>query len=98
MLWKAAGSDKGTEHVWVISKDLMMPIAAVAESVMLLFGKNSRITKKGIKLSCMTRYYNISKAKTRLGYRPIYTMQEGAARAVKWYYEDQAKREQKNGK
>lgn len=93
MLWRAAGSEKGTEHVWVIPKDVMLPIATVVETVMLLLGKQSRITKKGIKLSCMTRYYNITKAKTRLGYAPIYTLQEGAERAVKWFYEDKKRLE-----
>jgi sterol-4alpha-carboxylate 3-dehydrogenase (decarboxylating) len=40
------------------------------------------MTARGIKYSCMTRYYNIRKAKERLRYKPIFGMREGLQRAV----------------
>jgi sterol-4alpha-carboxylate 3-dehydrogenase (decarboxylating) len=82
-LWKIAGNTKGTEGNWIITKDVGIPMAALAETILPLIGRTSKLTRRGIRYSCMTRYYNINKAKQRLGYRPIVSMKEGIERAVK---------------
>lgn len=84
MLWKIAGSEKGTEGVWVITKDVGIPLATLLEGIGYLTGKPAKLSRKAITMSCMTRYYNINKAKQRLGYKPIFTLREGAERSVKW--------------
>lgn len=84
MLWREAGCTLGTDHVWVISKEIGLPLAGVVETVCGLFGIHTPFTRKAFRMSSMTRYYNISKAKTRLGYKPLWTLQEGIVRAVKW--------------
>lgn len=82
-LWALAGSKEGTERVWTITKEVGIPLAAVAETLLPLIGRQSKLTRRSIRFSCMTRYYNISKAKKRLGYKPIVSMKEGTERAVK---------------
>jgi sterol-4alpha-carboxylate 3-dehydrogenase (decarboxylating) len=84
MLWKAAGSDKGIEGVWTITKDVGIPLATLLEAVGYVIGKPAKLTRKAIKFSCMTRYYNINKAKQRLGYVPLVSLKEGAERAVNY--------------
>lgn len=87
MTWKAAGLQKGTEHVWIIGRGLGLTLAMIVENVMRVFGKQATFTTLGVKFSCMTRYYNISKAKKRLGYTPIVSLQEGIERGVAWALE-----------
>jgi sterol-4alpha-carboxylate 3-dehydrogenase (decarboxylating) len=82
-LWAIAGNTKGTEGVWTITKGVGVPLATVAETALWLIGKKSKLTPRGIRFSCMTRYYNIGKAKERLGYKPIVSTREGMERSVK---------------
>jgi sterol-4alpha-carboxylate 3-dehydrogenase (decarboxylating) len=91
-VWKAAGSEKGTEHVWEISQDVGMAIGGLLEWGMWLIGRTPKLTRRQVRYSCMTRYYDVGKAKRRLGYRPIVGLQEGIERAV-GYFNDEAKRE-----
>lgn len=97
MAWKAAGSQKGTEHVWVISKDIGIALAGVMEWVMWAMGKKSTLTTLGVKFSSMTRYYNISKAKKRLGYKPLVSLQEGVERGVAWALDKRRVESEKKG-
>lgn len=82
MIWKAAGATQGNEGVWTITKDIGLPLATVMEAVYGLLGKQPKLTRKAIVFSCMTRYYDITKARMRLGYEPIVSLKEGAERAV----------------
>lgn len=93
MVWKAAGSTQGTDHVWTIGKDVGLALGSVIEWVMWGIGKTPSLTRRQVRYSCMTRYYNIDKAKTRLGYKPLVSLEEGITRAVKWFVaeEQQAK-------
>ncbi|RFU29203.1 hypothetical protein B7463_g7142, partial [Scytalidium lignicola] len=96
-VWKAGGSDKGIEQVWELPKDLMLAAGAAAEWVMWLIGKRAKLTRREVKYSCMTRYYNISKAKARLGYRPIVPLKEGIEKGVAWFIEQEKKDAEKKG-
>lgn len=84
-LWALAGSKKGTEGVWTITKEVGIPLATVSETLLPLIGRQSKLTCRAIRFSCMTRYYNISKARQRLGYKPIVSYREGMERAVGHY-------------
>lgn len=84
-VWKTAGSDKGTEHVWEISKTMGMLIGAIIEWVMWAFGKTPSLTRRQVRYSCMTRYFDCSKAKRLLGYHPVVSLQEGIERSVNWF-------------
>lgn len=92
-LWALAGHKKGTEGVWVITKDVGIPLATVSETLLPMFGKQSKLTRRGIKFSCMTRYYSCTKAKERLGYRPLVGMKEAMRRSVEDHLESRKKGE-----
>ncbi|TAQ86096.1 hypothetical protein B7494_g5578 [Chlorociboria aeruginascens] len=95
MLWKAAGSDKGTDHVWVISKDVGLAIGGLLEWMMWAMGRTPKLTRRQVKYSCMTRYYDIGKAKKRLGYAPVVGLEEGIRRSVKWFTEERRREGEK---
>lgn len=89
-VWKAAGSDLGTEHVWVIGRDVGMAVGALLEWAMWALGRTPKLTRRQVRYSCMTRYYDCGKAKRRLGYRPLVGLQEGVTRSVSFFTEQQA--------
>ncbi|KAF2859627.1 hypothetical protein K470DRAFT_218780 [Piedraia hortae CBS 480.64] len=83
-VWAAAGDRTKPSDVWVLSKDVGLLIAMLMEFAFWLFklGKPN-LTRGQVKYTCMTRYYNIDKAKTRLGYRPVVKLSEGIERGVR---------------
>lgn len=91
-VWKAAGSDKGTEHVWEIGEEMGSLLGGIMEWGYWLARKQPKLTRRQVRYSCMTRYYSCGKARTRLGYEPIVGLQEGVNRAVAWF-EEERKRE-----
>ncbi|KAI9052738.1 hypothetical protein LZ554_003012 [Drepanopeziza brunnea f. sp. 'monogermtubi'] len=96
-VWKAAGSDKGTEHVWVIGRDVGMAIGALLEWGMWVVGRTPKLTRRQVRYSCMTRYYDCGKAKRRLGYKPLVGLQDGIARSVKYFVDEMAREGEKKG-
>ena len=95
--WKAAGSEKGTEHVWIIGRDVGMSIGAILEWGMWVVGRTPKLTRRQVRYSTMTRYYDCGKAKRRLGYKPLVGLQEGVTRAVGWFEEQRVKEGEKKG-
>lgn len=96
-LWRHAGSEKGTDHVWKIGKDVGMTLGAVLEWTFWAMGRQSKLTRRQVKYSSMTRYYDCSKAKDRLGYKPIVSLDEGLKRGAKWFEEKRVKEGEKMG-
>ncbi|KAI9838637.1 MAG: hypothetical protein M1819_004951 [Sarea resinae] len=88
MVWKAAGDKTGT-NVWTIPKDTGLKIATILEWLFWFVGKTPNLTRKQVRYSCMTRYYNIDKAKRRLGYKPLVSLEEGVQKSVKWFLEQE---------
>jgi sterol-4alpha-carboxylate 3-dehydrogenase (decarboxylating) len=82
-LWKIAGDKRGIDNVRVIPKGIGLSIATAIEWIWWIAGKTPTLTRKQVKYSCMTRYYNIGKAKERLGYKPIVSLPDGIERTVK---------------
>ncbi|KAI1000024.1 hypothetical protein K3495_g8170 [Podosphaera aphanis] len=89
-VWKVAGWDSGTEHVWEISRTSGMLIGAILEWGMWAIGRVPKLTRRQVRYSCMVRYYDCTKAKKLLGYEPQFDLQEGIERSVRWF-EDQKK-------
>lgn len=82
-VWRYAGDQTPASSIWHISKDIALFIAAAMEWIFWLFRLGApSLTSTKVRFSCMTRYYNIDKAKSRLGYKPIVSMDEGLKRAV----------------
>lgn len=96
-VWKAAGSEKGTEHVWVIGRDMGMAIGGLLEWGMWCLGRTPKLTRRQVRYSTMTRYYDCGKAKRRLGYSPLVGLQEGITRAVGWFDEQRVTEGEKKG-
>ncbi|PIB01864.1 Sterol-4-alpha-carboxylate 3-dehydrogenase, decarboxylating [Cercospora beticola] len=83
MCWAAAGDKTRPEQVWKLSKDVGLFLATLMEWIFFLFrlGKPN-LTRQQVRYTCMTRYYNIDKAKRRLGYSPLVGLQDGIKRGV----------------
>ena len=81
----AAGHPVKPQDVWVIPKSVGLSMALIAEWIIWIssLGKSrSTMTRSGIRYSCLTRTYCIDKAKTRLGYKPRVSMEDGIKRGV----------------
>ncbi|PHH60318.1 hypothetical protein CDD81_1844 [Ophiocordyceps australis] len=100
-VWQAAASANSTEspspypppvppcRVWVLSPSLSRSLGFLSELVCNLLGKSPTFTRQRAAMSTMTRYYNITKAKTLLGYQPLWTLPQGVARGVAWFLNQQ---------
>ena len=82
-VWAAAGDTTRAKDVWALSKDFGLLIATLMEWIFWILMKGKpKLTRQQVRYSCMTRYYNINKAKARLGYRPVIGLEEGVKRGV----------------
>ncbi|KAA8915918.1 hypothetical protein TRICI_001932 [Trichomonascus ciferrii] len=74
-VWKYDGlTNAGTI---VIPKTLGVVIGYFAQFACFLLGKEPTLTPFRVRTSCAVRYYNISKAKQILGYKPLVGVEEG---------------------
>ncbi|KAH7124180.1 hydroxysteroid dehydrogenase [Dendryphion nanum] len=83
-----AGHPVPKDKVTVVPSSVYYAFAVVAEWAVWAFSlgsKESHVNRRMAKYLTMTRTFNISKAKERLGYRPQVSMQEGIKRAVQHY-------------
>ena len=96
-IWKNLGNKEGNESVWVIGQEVGNVLGSVMDWGMWCVGKKSKLTPREVKYSCMTRYYDCSKARTRLGYEPIVGLKEGVRKAVGWFEEESRREGEKKG-
>jgi sterol-4alpha-carboxylate 3-dehydrogenase (decarboxylating) len=90
-VWRAAGSELGTDHVWHLPREIGYWLGYLSECYFALVRKPPTFNRQRIVYSTMTRYYNIDKAKRRLGYRPLVSLDEGVKRAVAWFLAQEKK-------
>ncbi|KAJ5625374.1 hypothetical protein N7510_001683 [Penicillium lagena] len=86
-IWALVGRVVEPDQVWALPEGLLGTIGGIAETVLGIFGKTPRLTRRQVRYSCMTRYFSIEKAKYRLAYLPVVTVDEGVARAVGYVIE-----------
>ncbi|KAG5949983.1 hypothetical protein E4U53_005588 [Claviceps sorghi] len=90
-VWKAAGhaSPPGPaeKNVWTLARGTSLALGSLSAFFFGLVGKPPTFTRVRAVMATMTRYYNISKAKSVLGYEPLWTLQEGVDRGVAWFLE-----------
>ncbi|RDA83574.1 hypothetical protein CP532_4759 [Ophiocordyceps camponoti-leonardi (nom. inval.)] len=86
-VWREAGHDRGTDAVWVLPRGLGVFIGVVAETFCRLLGLPPFLTRQRAVISTLTRYYNISKAKSVLRYEPLWSLSEGISRSLVWFRE-----------
>ncbi|CAK4034142.1 C-3 sterol dehydrogenase C-4 decarboxylase family [Lecanosticta acicola] len=83
LAWKYAGDKTQPQEIWIISRTWAMVIAGLLEWICwLLRLGDPPLTRQKVRLSCMTRYYSVEKAKHRLGYRPLIGVREGLRRGI----------------
>lgn len=94
-VWHEAGDRIPLSSVWHLSADTAWTIGAILEWLFWVLGKKPNLTRAQVKYSSMSKYHNITKAKQRLGYEPIVSLQEGIRRGVQYILEQDAKAGQK---
>ncbi|KAF2480402.1 hypothetical protein BDY17DRAFT_255258 [Neohortaea acidophila] len=83
-VWATAGDKTDINKVWWLSTDLGLFIATLMEWIFWILRLGTpKLTRQQVQYSTIARYFNIEKAKTRLGYEPICGMDEGIRRGVK---------------
>lgn len=83
------------KDAFVISEGFLTVVGAITEGIFALLGKTPRLTRRMVRYSCMTRYYSCAKAKERLGYKPVVSVEEGLARAVGYVLANKAATKEK---
>jgi sterol-4alpha-carboxylate 3-dehydrogenase (decarboxylating) len=87
-IWQFRGWEEDKNYdlkrVWVMSAFWANLIAGVLELIMGIFGKVPNFTKFAVKQSTIDRYFCIDKARLRLKYEPIWSLEEGIERGVKY--------------
>lgn len=82
-VWRAAGDTTKPSQVWVLPQGFALFLATVFEWVFWILQKGKpNLSRQQVSFTCMTRYYNIDKAKKRLGYRPVVGLEDGIKRGV----------------
>lgn len=84
-VWKEAGDENALDisKAIVLGAQLAMFFATVAELILAPFGIKPNFNRISVRNSAMTRYFCINKAKERLGYQPIVTLEDGIRRGVR---------------
>jgi sterol-4alpha-carboxylate 3-dehydrogenase (decarboxylating) len=85
---KGVGCEVRKEDVKVVPVRLGMLTAFLAEWLVWIVSggkRQSGITRFGVRYSTISRTFDIAKTKRVLGYRPVYSMEEGLERSVKWF-------------
>lgn len=83
LVWGLAGDTTRRDQVWVITRPWALLVAGLLEWVFWALGLGEPpLTRTKVRLSCMTRYFCIDKAKKRLGYKPLVGLEEGLKQAV----------------
>jgi sterol-4alpha-carboxylate 3-dehydrogenase (decarboxylating) len=84
----AAGYPLEKKDIWAIPARVMWIITTITECLYWCFtfgSKQPRFTRSKLKYMVIHRYFDISKAKTRLGYSPKVSIEEGIQKTVQWY-------------
>ncbi len=63
----------------------MMGAAHAASCVGKLVGKKFKLTPFSVKMLVIHRWFDITRAKTDLGYTPIYTSEQGWKETIEWF-------------
>ena len=79
---RAAGQPVDPAKIRVLSRWQALVIAFVMEWVFWLKGGVAPLDRVKVKYATMNRYYDVSKAKERLGWQPKVEWKEGVRRAV----------------
>lgn len=96
-VWAQCGPMQPAGKAWVLPRGLMMAVAGITETIGWLGFKTGHLTKQVVYYATLQKYHNIDKAKKRLGYRPLVSLQEGVRRGVAAVMEDRKAEAAKKG-
>ncbi len=96
-IWHEAGDRLPLSGVWHLSEGVASVIGGILEAVFWVLGKKPNLNRAQVRMSVVTKYHNISKARERLGYEPIVSLEEGIRRGVKYILDQEEKAGQKKG-
>ena len=87
-IWAAAGETRTVAQTWVLPKGLGLMIAGLMDWVYwigTMGRKKPNLTRRIMNYTTLTRCYSCKKAKERLGYKPVWTLDEGFERTIEWF-------------
>lgn len=76
---------------------LGLVLGGACDAVAAVTGKEMAFSTFRVKFTTLNRYFNIKKAKLRLGYEPIVSLEEGLKRACDAWDADQREKGEKKG-
>lgn len=89
-VWAAAGDTSGTAGVWHLGAGFAGVLGVLSEIAGMILQTTPTFNKKKVTMAAMTRYYNIGKARRVLHYEPLWSLQDGVERGVKWFLDQEA--------
>ncbi|KAF1836715.1 C-3 sterol dehydrogenase/C-4 decarboxylase family protein [Decorospora gaudefroyi] len=96
-VWHEAGDRLPLSSVWHLSADTAWAIGTILETLFWLVGKKPNLTRAQVRYSSMSKYHSIAKARMRLGYAPLVSLEEGIKRGVQYILEAEKKAGEKKG-
>lgn len=93
-VWAVAGDKTNLNDVWIIPETTSLILAILMKWifwVLFLEQRKPDFTRQKVKFTSMTRIYSINKIKTQLGYKPLWSTNEGIKRGVIWFEEKRSK-------
>lgn len=88
-IWVSAGFPYDPRRVWVLPLFVALVIGFLSEFLAVVLRRPATLTRQRVAFSGMTRYYNISKARERLGYEPLVPLNIAVQRSVEWYLDQE---------
>ncbi|GMH89170.1 hypothetical protein TrVE_jg3131 [Triparma verrucosa] len=67
---------------------LMIVLGYISEAIGWLIGKKLKLNVFSVKMLTIHRYFDIKNAKRDLGYKPIFTFEQGWAKTIEWFKEN----------
>ncbi|CAO2656715.1 Nn.00g055180.m01.CDS01 [Neocucurbitaria sp. VM-36] len=96
-VWHEAGDRLPLKSVWHLSADVAWTIGTILEYAFWVLGKTPNLTRAQVRYSSMSKYHSVGKARQRLGYAPLVSLDEGIRRGVRYILEQEEKAGQKKG-
>ncbi|KAI1419547.1 sterol-4-alpha-carboxylate 3-dehydrogenase [Xylaria sp. FL1777] len=90
-VWVSAGFPYDPRRVWVLPLSIALIIGFLGELLAIVLRRPATLTRQRVAFSGMTRYYNISKARQRLGYEPLVPLNVAVKKSVRWYLEQEGR-------
>ncbi|WBW74575.1 3 beta-hydroxysteroid dehydrogenase/delta 5--_4-isomerase Erg26 [Schizosaccharomyces osmophilus] len=81
-IWANAGHV--APYTIAFPRALGIALATAAEWACYFLGREPGFTRFRVQFSCANRYFDITKAREILNYRPIYDLEEGIKRTLQW--------------